>query len=377
MCGLWRRGINKNLKPKKEFQTHSSQEEYMIRDDELRFDGTAALSNVDFITAGIQSIAERVGYKYSKIEKGHRLRFLFDEKRILKCESAIDRYLSGCDDFPAAVEIDPSNACVHNCRFCIYKTLHSKERSEILPRNILLKVVRELDQLGCRSLLFVGGGEPLVNRYTPEAMELAASHGISVGLVTNGALLSSNISYRIKSFATYVRFSIDAATPETHLRLHRRNDFHRIIENLNALASAPGPCTVGTSFFITRENVDELHAAAALVKTSGANYVQIKTCPGIPIPADLHAKILTQVENTISLSDDRFEVHVLDRVFHNEVFQVRGYQKCHFQAFKMVIGADGSVFPCGQMRNNPDAVLGNIRRATLAEIGKARRGKMY
>jgi MoaA/NifB/PqqE/SkfB family radical SAM enzyme len=66
--------------------------------------------------------------------------------------------------------------------------------------------------------------------------------------------------------ATYVRFSLDAATRETHERLHRRDDFEIIVLNLRRLARAEGPCTVGTGFFINEHNVTEACEGARLVK---------------------------------------------------------------------------------------------------------------
>lgn len=283
--------------------------------------------------------------------------------------------MKGENPFPWSVEIDPSNACNHDCSFCIYHSLHSKNRSEMLERGLLLKTIDELAELGCKSILFVGGGEPMAHPDTTTAIEIAHSHGIAAGLVTNGSLIKPKYQARLKAHAAYVRFSLDAATPELHLKLHRNNDHSRIIDNLRGLAVQEGPCTVGTGFFINEDNVHEVYDCAVLVKSTGAEYIQFKSYSGVPLAPDLHMEALRQVERALNLQDDTFDVHVMDRIFGNETHQVRGYSKCHWQAFKPVINADGNVYLCAQKRTNKEGVIGNIYDKSLREIwhGEARR----
>lgn len=324
--------------------------------------------DISDITAGIHGLAERVAYRYAEIERKHRFRFLFDPLRLLEQTGFVERYLAGGNPFPLSVEIDPSNACNHDCGFCIYHSMHQKGRSERLGREKLLSIVDELRTLGCRSILFVGGGEPMTNPHTVEAIERAAGRGIACGLVTNGSLIDVSRAARLKRAAAYVRFSFDAATRETHLALHRLDDFDRIAGNLRALAEAEGPATIGTGYFINDANVHEVFANAQLVKDAGADYIQFKTYSGLPIKPKLHERMLHAVERAIDLSDETFDVHVMDRIFENHSFQVRGYSRCHFQAVKTVINADGSLYLCAQKRTNPAGRIGNVHEQSLAEI---------
>jgi len=324
--------------------------------------------NVADITAGIHGLAERVAYRYASIERKHRFRFLFDPLRLLEQTSFIERYLAGQNPFPLSVELDPSNACNHDCGFCIYHSMHQKDRSERFSRGKLLSLIDELQALGCRSILFVGGGEPMTNQHTVDAIERAAAHGIACGLVTNGSLIDASRAARLKRAAAYIRFSFDAATRETHLALHRRDDFDRIVCNLRWLAQAEGPATVGTGYFINDANVHEAFSNAQLVKDTGADYIQLKTYSGLPIEPKLHEHMLHAVDRAIDLSCESFDVHVADRIFENHSFQVRGYSRCHFQAMKTVINADGSLYLCAQKRTNPAGRIGNVHEQSLAEI---------
>lgn len=324
--------------------------------------------DVSDITSGIRGLAERVGYRYAEVERNHRLRFLFDPLRMLGQTEFIERYLRGENPFPLSVEIDPSNACNHDCAFCIYHSMHQPGRSERLPAARLFSALDELRGLGCRSVLFIGGGEPMTHPNTVDAVERAVEHGMSCGLVTNGSLVRGDKARRLKKAATYVRFSLDAATRATHQALHGHDDFLKIVCNLRQLAWSDGACTVGTGFFINERNAKEIAGCARMVKDAGADYIQFKSYSGLPIEAALHRRMLEELERALDLSDAKFDVHIADRIFENHTYQVRGYSRCHFQGMKTVINADGWVYLCAQKRTSPSGRVGNILEKTLAEI---------
>ncbi|AJF70331.1 radical SAM protein [Streptomyces vietnamensis] len=337
--------------------------------------------DVAVLTSGARTPAEELGYRYAAIERQHRFRYLFEPLRLLQQQDTIRAYAAGQDPFPTSVEIDPANSCNHHCSFCIYSSLHSKGRSERMDTDRLMDLVDELAGLGVTSALYVGGGEPMTHPATVDAIERSARHGMSVGLVTNGARVFPELGERLKKAATYVRFSFDAADPALHARLHGNDDHHRIIANLRALAAADGPCTVGTGYFINDDNVHDLVACGRLVKDAGADYIQYKSYSGVAIEPALHAKMLAGLGEALDLDDDTFDVHIVKRIFDNAVHQVRGYTRCHWQQFKPVIGADGNVFLCAQKRTRTDAgdgiagVIGNIYDSSFEEIwrGEQRR----
>lgn len=335
--------------------------------------------DVATLTSGARTAAERLGYRYAEVERGHRFRHLFNPLRLLEQGEQIGAYVRGEDPFPTSVEIDPSNACNHNCSFCIYASKHSKERSERLPAERLLALVRELAALGVTSMLFVGGGEPMTHPATVEAIELAAEHGVYVGLVTNGSRVTPELGRRLKQAATYVRFSLDAADPKLHLELHRQDDHPRIIANLRALAEAPGPATVGTGYFINEANVHDLVTCGKLIKDCGADYIQYKSYSGVAIAPGLHERMLAELTEALSLDDERFDVHIVERIFSNDTHQVRGYSRCHWQAFKPVIGADGDVFLCAQKRTRTGdgegiaGVIGNVLDQSFEDVWRGER----
>ena len=120
----------------------------------------------------------------------------------------------------------------------------------------------------------------------------------------------------------------------------------------------------------------EISDCARLAKSTGADYIQFKTYSGAPFEANLHASVLAEIDRALDHACATFDVHVAERIFENSSVQTRGYARCHFQAMKTIVNADGSVYPCAQMRTNPATCIGNIHEASVEEIwnGARRRG---
>ncbi len=322
------------------------------------------------ITSGSHSVAERLGYIYGEIKKRHKYKFLFDPLRSLLISDFINQYLDGHDPFPQNIEIDLSNACNHDCPFCIYSSLHKKGHNEILKKGVVESVLAEFKNIGGKSLLFIGGGEPLVHKSCVDIIEYANNLGLSVGLVTNGSIIKPGDFERLKKNCTYIRFSIDAGTSDTYQIMHKCDDFEKVITNLAVLCAAPGKATVGVSYFISEANFHECALAAKLFKKIGSDYVQFKTYSGLELAADYYDLLLAALEQALQLSDELFDVHIMERILEQNTFQVRDYSKCHWQAFKTIIGADGNVYLCAQRRGKKDSVIGNVYNNTLQQIWK-------
>ena len=87
---------------------------------------------------------------------------------------------------PITIEIDPTNICNHNCPECAgNKFCPQCELSLVFMK----KTINQISPF-CKGLVFTGGGEPLYNKDTLNAISYAKKKGINIGLVTNGSLLT-------------------------------------------------------------------------------------------------------------------------------------------------------------------------------------------
>ncbi len=66
---------------------------------------------------------------------------------------------------------------------------------------------------------FEGGGEPLINKHTLEALRLANDLGIKTAMSTNGRLLTPEIAASVD----YLRVSLNAGTAAYNM-VYRRHD---------------------------------------------------------------------------------------------------------------------------------------------------------
>lgn len=324
--------------------------------------------NIYNISGGIRKESERIAYLYGDIEKKHRYRYLFDPLRVLNQTSFIASYAKGENPFPWSIEIDPTNFCNHDCPFCIYSSMHKSGHKERMPDRALFDIIAQAYELGTRSILFIGGGEPMSHSKTVEAIVFANELGLSVGLVTNGTLIKPGDIDLLKNYATYVRISLDSGSAQTHNEMHRSKDYDQVIANVKSLSTKPRRSTIGISYFVSELNFHEVSKTTATIKSLGADYIQFKTYAGIGISSDWYQILLNEIEKSLALCDADFDVYVMDNIFDTNTFQARTYSKCHWQAFKTIINADGNVYLCTQKRGKFDAVIGNVYHQTLKEI---------
>ena len=135
---------------------------------------------------------------------------------------------------PEWVHLGIADGCNYRCTWC---RLHSpllppQGRHDLLPRPLFEELVEDLQVLGTRLAEFGGVGEPLLH---PEALPMVRrvkEAGMQALLITNGARLTPEVCEELVAVGVdRINVSINAATDETHERVHRapRGDRARIV----------------------------------------------------------------------------------------------------------------------------------------------------
>ncbi|OGD57348.1 hypothetical protein A2V71_00835 [Candidatus Berkelbacteria bacterium RBG_13_40_8] len=182
---------------------------------------------------------------------------------------------------PVTVEIVPSLECNQRCPRCTYTQNQSKAKYHTSQRTMttetfinIMEGLKSLPQT--KSLIFTGGGEPLMHRLIIAFMNSAVSHfGYEIGLYTNGTLLNDFWIQRIMEIApAFVRVSLNAGTLETHAKvygynLEKKNYFEIVTRNIVSLAKAKARLSsktiVGIGIIISEKNYLELPEIADLM----------------------------------------------------------------------------------------------------------------
>jgi sulfatase maturation enzyme AslB (radical SAM superfamily) len=221
----------------------------------------------------------------------------FQSLKILAHYDKLEAITRGEMPYPIDWHVYPSNVCNHSCTFCMFiqngeqKNFHVK-----LPRDLLLRAVDDAFRTGAVLMHFSGGGEPLLNRWTPEALAAAQVRStervraggkpLRTAMSTNGALLTPAVAMSVN----YLRISLNAGTPEQH---HATNhggdprhpgDWHKIMENIATCMHVlkrhrehtKEPHDLGLAFVVEHENYRDIPAFCRVAASLGVDFVHIR-----------------------------------------------------------------------------------------------------
>ncbi|MCX6764127.1 MAG: radical SAM protein [Candidatus Nealsonbacteria bacterium] len=289
--------------------------------------------------------------------------------------------------YPIYVEISTSGLCNHRCKFCAVDYLRNK--SQFASFYNLKKAIRDMARGGVKSIQFGGEGEPLLHPKIKEIVKYTKSLGIDISFTTNGTFLKESLLKDILPLLTWVKVSIDAGKPETHMRIHRPKiqDFNIIINNLKKAVGIKkkqkSKCTLGGQMLLLPDNYREAVILAKKLKEIGLDYLIIK-------PYSQHKKSITREYENISykkyfylkdelkkLNSDKFEVIFREKTM-KKLEEGRGYKVCHavpfFWAYVM---ASGDVYSCSSFLGDGEFRLGNYNKKSFKEIWESEKRRKH
>lgn len=210
----------------------------------------------------------------------------FNSFKILAHADRLRQIAAGGEPYPIDWHIYPSNICDHSCSFCIFIQNGEQQQFAVkLPRSILMRAVDDAARTGAVLMHFSGGGEPLLNRHTPEAIERARAAGLKVAISTHGGHLKPEVAANIN----FIRVSLNAGTAEQHhktnhaLDLRHPGDWRSILENIAAcvpvarrLRTDKDPHDIGLAYVVTPDNVGDIEAFCGVAAELGVDFVHIR-----------------------------------------------------------------------------------------------------
>lgn len=275
---------------------------------------------------------------------------------------------------PVLIEVDPSNACNHACSFCLSSYIHFDKYKgtetfsrAVMPRDMLMSLCEDFVDMKVRAVNWTGGGEPTLNKHLKEAIAYCGSHGIKMGMFTNGTLFDKwDMFETLVDNMTWVRISVDAGTKETYDGIRRargKQNWDKMVENLNKLIevnkSKGNKIDIGVGYVVSPDTYHEIVDFAKFFKDFDLTYCQYK--PEVVIREDggeqreiefwrdkvnpllMEAKDI--LGNKFQMNSYKFEDLTTDR----EKFG-RNYKKCLGSQVSPCIGADGHVYVCTNHR---------------------------
>lgn len=236
----------------------------------------------------------------------------FQSLKILAHYDRLEAITRGEMPYPIDWHIYPSNVCNHSCHFCMFIQNGEQQHAVKLPREVLMHAVADAWLTDARLIHFSGGGEPLLNRHTLEAMIVAQKYSaeriaaggkpLRVALSTNGSHLTPEVAREVD----YIRVSLNAGTREQHTKTNHAGqpnhpgDFDRIVANIRA-AVPHKRGDIGLAFVVEHENYQDIPAFCALAADLGVDFVHIR--PGFYYDNDMDAAVRGVMEQAHKLCE--------------------------------------------------------------------------
>lgn len=207
------------------------------------------------------------------------------------------------EGFPLIVGWETTLACNLSCMHCGSTAGHPRSDELSLPESLSI-CDQFIDLLVCE--VDFTGGEPLLWPHLFDVAHYLRKLKIKTKLITNGALLDSDIISQLKDAGiTRVGISIDGIK-ETHNQIRTRAGlFEHIIKSLEQLAKSGIPVTVITT--VNALNIDQLPDLYSLLRSLNVDIWQFQ--PIFPLGRARYSKMLSLSETEYLKLGDFYKTH--------------------------------------------------------------------
>ncbi|VVB83540.1 Coenzyme PQQ synthesis protein E [uncultured archaeon] len=297
-----------------------------------------------------------------------------DNHKLMYHPKRVDEWSEKGDCFPIYVEIGPTNNCNHRCKFCALDWL--KHGIQEIDRDVMISTLKDMAEHGVKSVMFAGEGESLLHKDIGLFVQKAKEYGLDVSITTNGVAFTKEKMEQCLPNLSWIRFSVNAGSPETYSFLHQTNltDFEKVIDNIKQAVRFRNEnglkTTIGVQIVMLPDNIDEILKLAEILKNIGADNLQLKPYSHHPKTKnffELDKKEYDKLEEIKKLNSDTFEV-----LFRKETIErlEEGitYPRCYGLSFFSLIDSRGNVLPCNRFYNSEEFIYGNIHQQSFSDI---------
>jgi MoaA/NifB/PqqE/SkfB family radical SAM enzyme len=170
------------------------------------------------------------------------------------------------DHVPFYYHVVLNMPCNQRCIMCVPDFQH---RRDVLPFEDFVAMFEQFRPYAEHITLI--GGETFMYPWINEALELLAEHPIAVTIHTNSFMLTERVIPRLLALhELHLKCSIDAATPDTYLRIHGRDHFERVTSNMAHFAELKRgrpQVRMIPHYVVMRENLHEVVPFIDFAKT--------------------------------------------------------------------------------------------------------------
>jgi MoaA/NifB/PqqE/SkfB family radical SAM enzyme len=291
------------------------------------------------------------------------------------------------------VYVEITNKCNLNCSTCMRNVWDVKYGD--ISAETFNRILLGLKDLPQKPELFFGGyGEPLSHPACLDMIEQAKAAGYSVSLITNGILLTEQVTRRLIDLRLdKLWVSLDGASPECYADVRLGDALPMVVENLTRLrtqkyqtfgfSSWAGVPKLGIAFVAMRRNIHDLAEVIKLGTRLGAVEFSISNVlahnaelldenlymrsttlpPSSQLSPLVHIPLMDINEQTVSALTDALKGMNRMEFFGGALNQ--NTDQCPFiERGSISIRQDGKVSPCLPLLYTHEHFLDNRKRAS-------------
>jgi len=288
-------------------------------------------------------------------------------EKILLHPSRVRQLLAGAVDkvFPVSAHVYLTNSCNHDCSYCS-EIVYRRDYPAKLRTDLAYSLMGQLAEVGTKSVVFIGGGEPTLHKDYQQIVLSAVANGLQVGLVTNG---SRESMLEVAEHYSWVRVSMDGGTPELYSKIRRvpEDEFDKVLTHIWAMRQGCLDLVIGVQFLIaTAESIDVLPAFLKRLSRAGVTYANVK----VPVAFDwFSTDHMRHVNLDLPSSVGGMRVYVTH--VGSEDGGGNAGLPCWASRMNATISADGKLHVCCRLVNTGQydaAYLGDLNEQSFRDL---------
>jgi len=305
---------------------------------------------------------------------------IFNNNKIFYHGDRLKEYIEdGRTSSPVTLTIDLTNRCNNKCPHCIS---YLKDNQDI-DYETLLRIFKDASGIGVKGIVITGGGEPLLYKKLNNVLRIGNTLGLHFGMITSGQDIGrSNEEWiEILSNLDWIRFSLDAGTPERYKRTHglESDKFEEVISLINNLCDikvdSKLDCTIGVAYLVNidseKKEKEDIDSMINLLSRKGLNYFQLR--PVLERGEFNESYVDYNLKTKIYMSSEHPDIKLLNtsimRTFEQE------FSYCHGSHFISSIGANGKLYYCCIFKNFKNAEIADLNKERLKDVWRSDRIK--
>ena len=255
---------------------------------------------------------------------------------------------------PHKIVLEITQKCNLNCTMCPRNQgVFDLTEGDHLSVDNFRHVIEQYPKL--KYVTLVGTGEPFMNPYIFEMLDMAKSQGIYIEITTNGTLLDEETVRMLPDNVKKIFASIDNPIPEKYEIIRQGAKFDDVVSNLKRLKELRPDIELIIQSVIMKDSINDLPKLVDLAAHIGAD--QISLIHAFTLDQESHDKTHIRREDVASAEKSLQEVERLADEYGIGIDSrhfTPGKKNCQDPWLAPYITIDGDVYACSFVYQNRD-----------------------